>query len=258
MLMQCKPYNPTKIVYPTLGQIKMNGIFGRWDSSSNKIFTRAGNEVNGLTKLKSQLVGLPSFDGELVIPDMEFFEMNGLLRREDEKDTCMFYVFDMPMEGVNTENRLKEYHGILGDMYPNIHPLKYFEIANSVSANTFFITACKAGHEGVVYKNPRSIYYDGKRWDVQKRVQEYSTEAEVIRLEEGKGKMEGMLGAFICNYNGVEVNVGTGQGMTYDFRTEIWHNPNKYLGRKLKVSYKSVTPDGSLQSPKFQGIRWDI
>jgi len=224
-----------------------------------EFWTRSGHVIPGLSHLKEELRYYPSFDGELVIPNMDFFEMNGLIRSFNETPTCMFYVFDMPLAKVSTQTRLAKYMEIFTEKpCPHVHPLKYHIIADRDTVDLFYQRVLNAGHEGVVYKHLRSPYRDGKHWPIQKRVPVQSCECPIVNVVEGKKSFTGMLGAFMVQYEDTIVKIGTGKGMTHDFRRRVWANPEKYIGQDMKVEYKSITPSGSLQSPKYAGIRWDL
>jgi ATP-dependent DNA ligase len=259
VIMQCKPYTPDKMKYPVYGQVKMNGIFGRWDSNTRKLYTRSKKQVLGMSHLEQQLLNMPDLDGELVIPGMDFFKANGLIRNHEEIPECKFYVFDIPTARI-TVDRLNIYTKLINNQrnMTHVHPLKYHLINNESEADKFYQKVLDAGHEGVVYKSENSMYYKGKKWFVQKRVPEFTTECKVIGFQEGTKSWEGMLGAFIVDFNGVEVKVSGGQGIDFAFRQKVWDNMDKYLGLMMKVSYKSITEAGSMQSPKFVCFRWDL
>jgi len=259
-IMQCKTYTPAKMKYPVLAQVKMNGIFGRWDSYSGRFYTRSGHVVNGLSVLEAEMQGLPDLDGELVVPGIEFFTMNGLIRNHSEVPACMFYVFDYPLAACADE-RFYEYTTIINsdqERLKHVKALKYHRCVDEQEATAFYNKVINAGYEGVVYKTIRAFYYDGKKWAVQKRVGQGSTECVITGFEEGKGMFVGKLGAFIVEYNGYPVKVGGGPGVTHEYREHVWANRDSFIGAKMKVSYKSITPNGSLQSPKFLGVRWDV
>ena len=80
---------------------------------------------------------------------------------------------------------------------------------------------------------------------------------EVVGFEEGKGRLEGTLGALIVKYKDNLVGVG---GFTDVMKDEIWNNRDKYLGRIAEVKYKEITHDKvtrkeSLQFPTFVQFR---
>lgn len=260
-IMQCKTYDPRRLKLPVCGQEKMNGIFGRWDAINQKFYTRRGNVIRGLSMLEAGLKYrlTPSFDGELVIPDMDFFEMNGLIRSHNETPTCVYHIFDMPREQRPLCKRLQDAAFLVSYTDQRLVKFVPYTVLHTFAAvDEFYKEITTRGGEGVVYKQVASMYRDGKNWDIQKRVPEFDTECKIIRLIEGTKSFTGMLGAFVVDYKGHLVKVGMGKGMDHAFRRSVWHNQDEYLGRMLKVSYKSVTAKGSLQSPKYICVRWDI
>ena len=85
-----------------------------------------------------------------------------------------------------------------------------------------------------------------------------NADCEIIGYEEGTGRLEGKLGAFVIDYKGNKVNVGS--GYTDDERIEFWENKDDYIGRILQVKFKEETKDKktglvSIQFPIYQCIR---
>lgn len=258
-IMQCKPYTENKIKFPVYAQVKMNGIFGRYDKDTSKFYTRSGNIIQGLSTLETEMKELnTTFDSELVIPGMNFFEMNGLIRSFNETPDCVAYVFDMPNSDTLKE-RLKGYWQLLAvdNNFPHVIPVGFTMCTTQTQLDTFYDYTIK-DYEGIVFKTVNSKYYKGKRWTVQKRVPEFSTECPIIGFQEGTKSFAGMLGAFIVDYNGTKVKVGNGMGLDHLLRTRVWRNKGNYINRSIKIAYKSITKNGSLQSPKFIGFRWDL
>lgn len=86
------------------------------------------------------------------------------------------------------------------------------------------------------------------------------SDVRIIGYEEGEGKHAGRLGAFIINFKGNEVNVGS--GYTDAEREEFWANRDSYIGQILEVKYKEETKNKkdnkiSLQFPTFSRMRPD-
>lgn len=259
-IQQCKEYTPKKMEYPTIGQVKENGIFGRYDHERCKFFTRSGNVIQGLSHIESVLTNFPySFDCEIVIPCTDFFIANGLIRSFAETPTAIAFVFDIVVNRIKFKDRLKFYTDKLSFFLSHIRPLPGIEITNEGEADLFYVTATKGeGKEGVVYKKASGFYRDGKHWNVQKRVPVLSAECEVVGVVEGNKSFQGMAGALIVDFNGVHVKVGGGKGVTFEVRQWLWDNRESIIGDEVTLSYKSVTANGSMQSPKLEGIRWDI
>ena len=82
----------------------------------------------------------------------------------------------------------------------------------------------------------------------------------IIRCEEGSGRLSGTLGAFVLDYKGNEVNVGS--GFTDEQRAAFWENRENLSGILCEVKYKEISSDKktkseSLQFPVFVTLRTD-
>ena len=72
------------------------------------------------------------------------------------------------------------------------------------------------------------------------------------------GRLTGKLGAFVVDYKGNALNVGS--GMTDEQREEFWSIHNDLIGRVIEVKYKEESSDKktgqhSLQFPIFVALR---
>jgi len=259
---QLKEYNESKMKFPCLGQVKMDGIFGRWDPIEKAFFTRP----NAVTKKQTRIRGLGileremahhtvPFDGELVIPGQNFYTMNGDIRSFNETPNCVYYVFDRP-----EDKGYAQRHAAYFDQVTNTHvqPIKVHVLHNQEAADSFYQKVLTAKHEGVVYKSVDALYRHGKHWENMKRVPIKTCECKVVCAYEGLGKLKGMLGGFVVDFNGVSVKVGGGPGIDMAARKEMWDNQDAYLGQLMKCQYKKLTNHGSMRSPQMLGIRWDI
>ena len=88
----------------------------------------------------------------------------------------------------------------------------------------------------------------------------YTMDLPIVRCEEGTGRLAGTLGAFVVDFDGNEVNVGS--GFSDDQRREFWENKENLIGTLCEVKYKDISSDKSkggksLQFPIFVGLRTD-
>jgi len=116
-----------------------------------------------------------------------------------------------------------------------------------------------AGEEGIMI-NIYDAPYEFKRTNSLLKVKKFNTaDLRVIGFEQGTGKYTGKLGAFICEYKGGQVNVGS--GLTDEQRTEIYKDPFKYIGTIIEIAYFEETKDStgkpSLRFPTFKDFRPD-
>ena len=83
----------------------------------------------------------------------------------------------------------------------------------------------------------------------------HNVDLKIQRLIEGTGKHSGKLGSVVVDYNGGEVQVGS--GFSDELRELIWNQPCNFVGRIIEVRYQEETPDGSLRFPTFVCFRND-
>ena len=88
----------------------------------------------------------------------------------------------------------------------------------------------------------------------------YTMDLPIVRCEEGSGRLEGTLGAFVLDYKGNEVKVGS--GFSDEQRTTFWNSKEDLIGELCEVKYKEISSDKntgaeSLQFPVFISLRSD-
>jgi len=111
------------------------------------------------------------------------------------------------------------------------------------------------GYEGAMVKDLDAPYKFGRGPEVMKLKAFFDADLKIEKLIEGTGKHTGKLGSVGVNYQGVEVQVGS--GFSDELRETIWADPNSFVGRTIEVRYQEVTPDGSLRFPTFVCFRND-
>ena len=87
----------------------------------------------------------------------------------------------------------------------------------------------------------------------------YTMDLPIIGIEQGSGRLAGKLGAFVLDYKGNEVRVGS--GFSDEQRTEFWE-AGDLIGTLCEVKYKEISYDKktgqeSLQFPVFVRLRTD-
>jgi DNA ligase-1 len=88
-----------------------------------------------------------------------------------------------------------------------------------------------------------------------------TVDLEVIGLEEGKDKYEGMLGALICRgFDGnKEIFVNVGSGLTDEERIQYWSNKTQIIGKIAEIKCDAITQNQegtySLRFPRFVRLR---
>ena len=77
----------------------------------------------------------------------------------------------------------------------------------------------------------------------------------ITGFQEGTGKYKGTLGALICDYNGVTVDVGS--GFSDKIRKNFWAHRKDLLNITVEIQGQEKTEDGSIRFPVFIQLRSD-
>lgn len=218
-------------------------------------------------------------DGEIIYlnPDgsEDFTKAISLARSDDRTEECnnlYFCVFDMvrhdafmnktpDVSFAEEYQRMKAHLGIVEEKrdwfttsLPNVLLLKQVEEAglDELQANRF-----KYNYEGIMIRNAEASYEYKRSGNIRKIKEMQDTEVKLIGMEPGTGKFYNTLGAFIADYNGFELKIGS--GFSDEQRHEYWTNRDKYIGQFVKVKYfeKTTNQQGgeSLRFPIFLCFR---
>lgn len=121
--------------------------------------------------------------------------------------------------------------------------------------------AVEGGYEGVMIKDVDAPY-ECKRTHAWLKAKPFiEVTLEVIAVEEGTGRNEGRLGAFVCagQDDGKDIRVNVGSGFTDDNRSQFWDARNDVISNLVEVRADAVTQnqDGtySLRFPRFKTFR---
>ncbi|MDR2599707.1 MAG: hypothetical protein LBC73_05470 [Oscillospiraceae bacterium] len=261
---------------------KLNGVRGTF--FEGKILSRQGKEIVGLNHIINDIGRLfdePNnwvLDGELVrknddgLSDNENFRIGtGLLGQDDADKSCMqFIIFDLlPIAEFANGESLLTYKERLVQLEEIKNKIKLLEI-NSLAVVSILYTGndtsvidelldkmVREDKEGLML-NRDSKYYCKRHNGILKIKRFYTVDLKVIAVEEGSGRLTGKLGAFVVDYKGNSLNVGS--GMTDEQRDEFWSIKDELLGRVIEVKYKEESSDKktglySLQFPIFVMLR---
>ena len=262
--------------------LKLNGVRGTY--YDGKLISRQGKEFSGLEHIISDIELLfdhPKdvvLDGELIrknqegLADNENFRLGtGLLAADDaDKSSIMLIVFDYltKAEFIDNEsnNSYKDRLASLIELQKKIEHMDLqnigvVEVLYSGYDNTMIETHLNNvsidDKEGLML-NRDSKYYRKRHNGILKIKRFHTVDLEVISVVEGSGRLKGMLGAFIVDYKGNELNVGS--GMSDQQRSELWACRETLTGRIIEVKYKEESRDKktglqSLQFPIFLSLR---
>lgn len=226
-----------------------------------------------VTKDKMRLVS--SSSAELTtfnIPDIRYFEEGQIYRLRGEyiygtnralksTDYMTYRVYDIIAEGSYRDRYhlltewVTNYHTWCRDMHkepqifltPNLPPDSF----------SYLLEEVKAGRlEGVI----------GRNWNAQMNDKVFRfkpvfcTDYILIGLEEGRGRLENMTGAFVGGQfkDGKITTICRVSGMTDSLRQDTWQKKQKYLGHVFEAEGSQVFDSGALRHPRFKRWRLDV
>ncbi|MCL2662415.1 MAG: hypothetical protein FWE83_03700 [Oscillospiraceae bacterium] len=262
--------------------VKLNGVRGTF--YDGKIFSRQGKEISGLEHIISDISRMLDkadewvLDGELVrkntddVSDNENFRIGtGILGQDDaDKSAMQFVIFDILPKSefaqgeskLTYKERLAELRAlndkiqILGLTAVTIVEILY--TGTDVSKIDILLDEMVTEDKEGLMLNRDSKYACKRHNGILKIKRFYTVDLKVTAVEEGSGRNAGRLGAFVVDYKGNTLNVGS--GMSDEQREDFWKRRDKMTDRVIEVKYKEESSDKktgllSLQFPIFVSLR---
>lgn len=160
-----------------LGQPKIYGVRGIWNTEKQKLFTRQGNEIISVPHITAEIrnhrLRNMNFEGELYSDMINFEELQGIIRQSLNKGSNHFlrrlysgrvksiqlYVFDLISDNMNAAKRAG-YLDLNCLSSENIFKLPAFLISNCEEAREFYNKCIDEGFEGAVFRRTTAKYGD--------------------------------------------------------------------------------------------------
>jgi len=277
--------------FPCYSQIKYDGlranIIAKNTSKKNRIIevrSRAGKDL-GISELF--VMSVPPlnqdfvYDGEIIVVDSDGTVLsrqkgNGIINKyakgtikenDRARYTIKFQAWDMiPLIDFILGESTIPYFTRLN----TLEELKFednIEVVNTMSIDTWaeakeeFERQYSAGEEGIMLKSKTGHWKNGRQKSIIKLKGENVCELYIKDVVEGKGRLKGKLGAFLCESECGLLEVSVGSGFSDDQREAYFDKD--YIGKVISVKYNEVisqekrVPKYSLFLPVFIELRHD-
>ncbi len=226
---------------------KLDGVRAIWTGS--KLMSRLGNQFYAPPSFTSQLPPDIMLDGELYIGRGLFQKTVSIVRRHVPVDAqwgdIRYCVFDAPEALGRFEARVMFY--MLLDCNNALSTVKQVQCKSISHMTQFFNDLCENGAEGIILKNPASMYKQRRSSSMLKyKPKPTKSIACVVGYEPGKGKYVGMVGALICIWKGKSIKLGSGL-------TDTLRESPPSIGTEVKFKFQELTDVGLPRFPRFIG-----
>lgn len=284
-----------EIEYPVYASPKLDGVRCLTDASSTP-WSRMGELFeNSYVVELFQRHNLDSLDGELGIgspTSKQFFtQTSAWLRRSRDENLPVpltYYVFDRVVPGSFQERFVENPATYLVET-PEfvVKKLQQVLCENAEEVLALEQKWYDEGYEGIMLRGAvyTAEYKFGRASMRSQQLMKYKRFADTEGVIEGfvegntnnneaeknafgrtkrgsskAGKVpNGRVGAILVRSSAFKelVRIGTGIGLTIDLRTDMWKNPDKYIGRTVTFTYQPGSDYVKARFPSFKGFRDD-
>ncbi|MEO1851907.1 MAG: DNA ligase [Methyloprofundus sp.] len=245
-----KTYDDSKDVVGWVMSEKLDGIRGFWNGQ--ELLTRGGKKLN---PPKWFIQNYPPFaiDGELWTKRGDFENISSIVRSAKSKERwkdITHHVFEVPNQTGGLLERLSTLKTYLDkNPTPHLQILKQTTVKSKQHLQDFLQQVIKGEGEGIVVRNPDTLYETGRLSSALKVKKYFDTECRVLKILPGKGKYLGKMGSVLCQTeDGKQLKIGSG------FKDKDRNSPPA-IGSKITFKYYGFTKKGKYKYPVYLRVR---
>lgn len=261
---------------------KLNGFRGIF--VGGQFISRQGKQITGLQHIIDNIYSLHLdtffIDGELIrkntdnVDDNTNFRLSASIINSDadSKSEIEFVIFDMFSKETIVGDKTVENYSIRKQRLLDVKKIieqkgvQNLKIVEMVYEGTdiseidrWLDRAVDFGWEGLMLN--KDTPYEFKRTTNLIKIKKFHTcDLRIIGYEEGQGRNTGVLGAFVVDYKGNRLEIGS--GFSDEERRDFWNKRDEMIGKIMQIKYKDVSRNSktgleSLQFATFECIRND-
>lgn len=233
---------------------KLDGVRALWDGQ--RFISRQGNQFAAPEWFCRDLPEV-MLDGELWIGRREFQQTVSVVRSRGQNEgwkKVRFLVFDAPALDDRWENRMAFLERLLcdgGRRRAVVTMVEHVLCEGLSHLQSQLKKVEKKGGEGIMLREPGSVYEAGRSPTLLKVKSFLDAEATVLAHQPGQGKFEGLMGALVVELaDGTQFSVGTG------FSDYERANPPA-VGSVITFRYQELSKSGVPRFPSFVRVASD-
>ena len=218
---------------PFYVQPKLDGV--RLIVSKSGCFSRTGKPVLGVEHLARGLKDGEYLDGECYVPNKTFEEITSIFKMNPDKlEFHIFDYFDINKPYLTFQERKRRIN------------VDTFLVKSKSEVKGYHDLFVNQGYEGIMIRDPTSIYEVGKRSNYLLKYKSFQTEEyPIVDVKEGTGREKGTA-IWVCKVGDHTFSVRP-EG-TIETRKVMFINKDKYIGKDLTVKFQNLT---ALGIPRF-------
>lgn len=250
------------------------------DKGQIKFVSRQGKGLGHFGEIEKSLLNMNldncMLDGELIrinkdkIPSSENFRKTTQIvnSKANNKVGLQFVVFDLiPIQDYYRQKNEQTYEQRLNIMETLIEENEFIQLVPKfgITKDVDYIMkvldiVVKNGEEGLIL-NVMNAPYEFKRTKNLLKVKQFAdADVLVVGMEEGEGRLEGVLGKIECQfkYENEIHTVYVGSGFSDEEREYYWNNKEELLNKVVTIKYFEISTSKqggtSLRFPTWEGI----
>jgi DNA ligase 1 len=249
-----------KIEYPAATQPKLDGIrcIAIVENGKCTLWSRTRKPITSVPHIikaieetfKDDII----LDGELYNHAFKtnFEHIVSLVRQEDpalDHEDVQYHIYDLAVDGPFMDrNSFLASHFDRTEKYGPLHLVPTLWVKSESEVMEYFNQFREQGYEGAMLRNIESKYVNKRSYDLQKVKEFDDAEFQIIGIEEGRGKLQGHVGAFVCRMPSGKEFLAKMSGDTDKLR-EYFNDAQLWQGKMLTVKYQGLT--GKEGVPRF-------
>lgn len=259
MLAQSYKKHAKKISFPCYVQPKLDGIrcIAVVEDGVCTLWTRTRKPINScphiIEAVESLNMGNVVLDGELynhAFKD-DFEKIVSAVRKDmpsPESALVQYHIYDMVLDK-DFDERNSALSYLVMDYYgEHLQFVETYLVTSEDVAREYFAQFLEEGYEGLMFRNSMGGYESKRSYNLQKWKEFDTNEFCVVGIEEGRGKLQGHVGSFVCRaFNGETFNAKM-KGSTARLK-ELFEDHSLWKGKMLTVQYQGTSAYGVPRFP---------
>lgn len=255
----------TKMAFPCLGQPKLDGI--------RCLAIKSGPSVSLWSRTRKEITSCPHIidainaaydcdiilDGELYTHDYknDFEKIISAVRKDKPSPEALkvqYHIYDRADVPWGFHERFQSIFDLNQDPLSSVlYLVDTLPVMGVDDVTNKFSMFSSQGYEGLMLRNPDSKYENKRSYHLMKVKEFQDEEFKIVDVEEGRGKLQGLVGAFTCVTKEGKYFSVKPMGNQEESRKYIL-DPDLAVGRFLTVKYQNKTAEGI---PRFPvGLRF--